>query len=479
MRFDWSALEIPQTVPFTVVDLLIKLAIMALLAGFIARFGRFRRLLLIEQRGPWEKISFAAFLGLPFMVGVLARLMADYSTADLSLEITVVAGLLGGTIVGLAVALIVNLPILLIASWAALLSVFPGLASDVPAGMVPINRPELLAPLMATLYAVAAGTARWVCPDKEEIWKFSPSIDQSLYRSIRQRFSHPAIDWQVLFSLLCILLEITRMYVGHISRGTLFYPSSPHFWTRVLIVLATLIAVGLPVRIWNTTRMERKLEEQEKALLVARMDALISQINPHFLFNTLNTISSLIRFEPDTARDVLHKLSNILRRRLKAQVHFSPLQQELEFIDDYLDIEVVRFGRDKLRIRKEIEPETMDMVVPSMILQPLVENALRHGIAPKVEGGTITLRARHENGRLIIEVVDDGVGIPEQRQSEIYDSGIGISNVRERLKVVYGQDFVMKIGSQAGKGTAIRIEMPELLTTAPAEPADSQIVTSR
>src|SRR5208282_6075465 len=152
--------------PFTVVDLLIKLAVMALLAGFIARFSMFRRLLLIEQRGPREKIEFAAFLGLPFMVGVLARLLADYPTTDLSLEVTVLAGLLGGTIVGLAVALIVSLPILLIAFWAAVLSLAPALTSNVPAFLIPHFRPELLALPMATLYAVAAGTARWVCPDK-------------------------------------------------------------------------------------------------------------------------------------------------------------------------------------------------------------------------------------------------------------------------------------------------------------------------
>src|SRR5208337_4897470 len=163
--------------PFTVVDLLIKLAVMALLAGFIARFGMFRNLLMIEQRGPRQKIQFAAFLGLPFMVGVLVRLLAShpptdqslasYPTADLSLatdlslEVTVLAGLLGGTIVGLAVALIVNLPILLIALWVALLSLFPTLAQSTPAWLIPYYRPEILAPLMATLYAVAAGTARW------------------------------------------------------------------------------------------------------------------------------------------------------------------------------------------------------------------------------------------------------------------------------------------------------------------------------
>jgi two-component system LytT family sensor kinase len=467
--------------PFTVVDLLIKLAVMALVAGFIARFSMFRELLMIEQRGPRQKIKFAAFLGLPFMVGVLVRLLSQsqYPTTDLSLEVTVLAGLLGGTIVGLAVALIVNLPILLIAWWVATLSIFPAFARGVPPWLIPHYRPELLAPLMATLYAVAAGTARWVCPDKEEIWKFSPSFDLSLYRSIQQRFKHPAIDWQVLFLLICTILEMIRMLVvGPISHGTLFYPWSPHLWTRVLIVLATLFGVSLPVRIWNTTRIERKLVEQEKALLQARMDALISQINPHFLFNTLNTISSLIRFDPDTARTVLMKLSNILRRRLKAQGHFSPLQQELNFIDDYLDIEVVRFGRDKLQIRKEIDPETLDMVVPSMILQPLVENALRHGIAPKIEGGAITLRAHRDKGRLIVEVIDDGVGISERRQTEVYGSGIGISNVQERLKVVYGQDFVMKIDSHPGKGTCIHIEIPELLTKVPAPPLEHTPVNS-
>jgi two-component system, LytTR family, sensor kinase len=471
--------HIPPPLSFTVVDLLIKLAIMALLAGFIARFSMFRRLLLIEQRGPRQKIEFAAFLGLPFMLGVLARLLANYPTADLSLEVTVLGGLLGGTIVGLAVALIVNIPILAVSLWIGVLIVFPGLAQVAPAWLAPPNKSEFLAPLMATLYAVVAGTLRFVCPDKEEIWKFSPDFFLSLYRSIKQRFKHPAIDWQLLFTLVCIILEIARMEIGHISNGRLFYPSSPHLWTKILIVLTTLIGVSLPLRIWNTTRMERKLADQEKALMQARMDALISQINPHFLFNTLNTISSLIRFDPDTAREVLLKLSNILRRRLKAQVHFSPLRQELEFIDDYLDIEVVRFGRDKLKVRKEIDPETLDMVVPNMILQPLVENALRHGIAPKIEGGTITLRSKAAKDRLIVEVIDDGVGISEQRPSELQGSGIGISNVRERLKVVYAQEFSMKINSQPGKGTAIRIEIPELIAALPSEPAEPPSVSSR
>jgi two-component system LytT family sensor kinase len=433
-----------------ILTLLIKLGVVAMLAGFIARFGRFRRLILIEQRSPRQKLQFAAFLGLPFMLGVLVRLLAKYQGTDLGLEITAISGLLGGTIVGLVVGMMVSLPAWLIGH-------------------------EILAVPMAVLYAVVAGSARWVCPDKEEVWKFSPFIDLSLYRSISKRFKHPAMDWQVLFSLICAMLEIARITIGRMAHAHrwLFFLDPPHPWTEILIVLGTLIGVGLPVRIWNNTRIERKLEEQEKMLMQARMDALISQINPHFLFNTLNTVSSLIRFDPDTARTVLLKLASILRRRLRTQIHFTPLKQELEFIDDYLDIEVVRFGRDKLQIRKDIDPETLDIALPSMILQPLVENAIRHGIGPKIDGGTITLRSCRQKGRLVVEVLDDGVGISAERRSEVYDSGIGIPNVRERLKVLYGQDFTLRIVSEAGKGTTIRFEIPELLTPDHALPVET------
>jgi two-component system LytT family sensor kinase len=419
------------------VTLLIKLGVTASLASIIARFGQFRRLLFEEQRSPRQKLVFAAFLGVPFMLGVLTRLLARYQGIDLSLEMTVVAGLLGGTIVGLVVGMMVSLPAVLIGH-------------------------EILATPVAVLCAVAAGSARWVCPDKEEVWKFSPFIDLSLYRSIKRRFQHPAMDWQVLFFLVCVFLEIARMSFGHMAPGRLFYLDAPQWWGKMMIVLGTVIGVGLPVRIWNNTRIERKLEEQERLLMQARVDALISQINPHFLFNTLNTVSSLVRFDPDTARKIVLKLSNILRRRLKTQIHFAPLKQEIEFIDDYLDIEVVRFGKDKLQIRKEIDPDTLDLVVPSMIFQPLVENAIRHGIGPKIEGGTITLRSRRQNGRLSVEVIDDGMGFPDGRRPEISESGIGIRNVRERLKALYGQEFSFNIESIPGKGTAVCLEIPEV-----------------
>ena len=114
-------------------------------------------------------------------------------------------------------------------------------------------------------------------------------------------------------------------------------------------------------------RIQIKLEEQERLLLHSRMEALQNQINPHFLFNTLNSVSSLVRFDPDTARQLIIKLANILRRLLNSSDAFVPLREELEFIDNYLDIEVVRFGRDKLRVMKELETSSLDTMVPSML----------------------------------------------------------------------------------------------------------------
>jgi len=220
------------------------------------------------------------------------------------------------------------------------------------------------------------------------------------------------------------------------------------------------------LKIFNNVRIEMKLEEQERLLLQARMAALQNQINPHFLFNTLNTISSLVRFDPDTAREMILKLATILRRLLNSTDSFVPLREEVEFIDHYLDIEVVRFGRDKLKVIKELEAAALDVMVPSMLLQPLVENCIKHGLASKVEGGSITLRGRVAKSRLTIEVEDNGVGMgaahPLEPSNELGGTGIGMANVAERLKVLYGDTAKMSIDSQAGVGTLIRLRLPVL-----------------
>jgi two-component system LytT family sensor kinase len=223
------------------------------------------------------------------------------------------------------------------------------------------------------------------------------------------------------------------------------------------------MAVAIALKVLNNVRIEMKLEQQERLLLQARMEALQSQINPHFLFNTLNSVSSLVRRDPDSARVMIVKLSNILRRLLRKGDSFVPLQEEIEFLDDYLDIEVVRFGREKLKVFKELEPNSLEHLVPSMILQPLVENALKHGLADKLEGGSIFLRSRTANNRIVIEVEDDGIGMPVSGPSSSSGTGIGMVNVSERLQVVYGDAAEITVESQPGRGTLVRLMLPILL----------------
>ena len=167
------------------------------------------------------------------------------------------------------------------------------------------------------------------------------------------------------------------------------------------------------------------------------------------------------------ARGVVLKLSNILRRLLRKHETFVPLREELSFIDDYLDIEVARFGDDNLDIVKEFEDGTLETFIPSMLLQPIVENSLKHGLAPKLEGGRIHLRTSNREGRLHIEIEDNGVGISEEKLPHVYVEGIGLSNVRERLRVLYGEDFLLEIESREGQGTIIKIDVPELVPVVP------------
>ena len=195
--------------------------------------------------------------------------------------------------------------------------------------------------------------------------------------------------------------------------------------------------------------------------MAARVQALANQINPHFLFNTLTSISSLIRSQPETARVLIVKLSGLLRRLLRSQDHFVTLRDELEAVDEYLDIECIRFG-NQLIVEKEIAPDTLDRVVPSMLLQPLIENSIKHGFAAKVDPGRILLRATRQAGGVVIEVVDNGAGIAADRLAGVMDHGIGLRNVNERLRVIYGASCQLRIQSEPGRGTSVSLDIPDL-----------------
>ncbi len=372
---------------------------------------------------------FALAIGVPLMAGVTARLLLNYNAADLTLEGAFLAGLIAGPYAG--------------RDWSACWSRVPALIAG-----------EFIALPFAVGCGFAGGGLREVCP-KEAIWQFTPFVFVDLPQA---RVADGAASSSRTGSSCCCSRRsrsscCARRSALRFGVHRLFFLDSPSPWMTALVVLATVLAVATPIKIWNSARIEHRLQEQEKLLLAAKIEALKSQINPHFLFNTLASISSLIRSQPDTARTLIIKLSGLLRRLMRSHQHFVTLREELESIDEYLDIEVVRFG-PKLQVRKEISPDTLDVIVPSMILQPLVENSIKHGLARKVGPGSIMIRSWREHGRAVIEVEDDGMGFLLERLDEPMSSGIGLANVRERLRVIYGATYQLTLTSEPGKGTA-------------------------
>lgn len=422
------------------ITLLVELGVAAAVASSLARSASFKRLLLLKHRSTRETLHLAAWICIPLMLGVLVRVrVPNFLAADISLQATAILGLLLGP-------------------WAAMVG---GAALSLPA----LGHHEFFALPANLAIASIFGAYRRVAGE-ENIWSFSPLIDLSLYRWIRRTVTWPYLDRQMLLLVLIMATQFAASILAHLYPRRYFALHSPSWFMELAICACAPVVVGIPLKIWNAVRIEHKLEEQSRLLLEARLDALQRQINPHFLFNTLNSIASLVRSQPDLAREMIVKLSHILRVLLRDRDAFVPLREELDFTDDYLDIEVVRFG-EKLRVVKEISPDTLDIIVPSMLLQPLIENSIKHGLEPRISGGTITLRSRIADGLLLLEIEDDGVGIEPGGPTTApvsglvrEGSGIGMRNVRERIQVLYGEEAHVDIVSRPGRGTRVSLRMP-------------------
>ncbi len=446
-NFNYNVPQVPDAgrmLEQPLVTLLVKLAVAASLASILTRSGAFTRMLMREERTLTQRIHMALVCAAIFGLGVATRVATRgvYQAVDLGLEGSLVMGMLGGYVTGLLSGVLISLP-----------SVYA----------------EPLSMVLLAAAGVLGGLLRDLAPDKELIWKFSPFPELSLFRLAISGLLRKKDLRLPLFSIACVGVILLAELLRHTLA--MFPPRYRVFalenawgdvspWITAAVYASTLFATALPLKVWNSTRNEKKLEQQQLRLNEARLAALSSQINPHFLFNTLNSIASLIRLDPEQARQVIYKLSKILRRLLRQQDNLITLGDELSFIDDYLAIEMVRFG-DKLQFVKDIEPETLDLLVPSMLLQPIVENSIRHGLSSKVDGGTIRVRSKLAGGRLLISIEDDGVGIPEAKLARLYEQGIGVNNVNERLKVLYGDSYRMWIESRAGEGTTTGIEVPE------------------
>ncbi len=214
----------------------------------------------------------------------------------------------------------------------------------------------------------------------------------------------------------------------------------------------------------------RQAAELRELAARAETSALRAQINPHFLYNALNTLAYLTEEDPAAARRVVEKLARIFRRTLERSADATTtLAEELEFVADYLAIECERFD-DVLHVKSFIEPETLRARVPTMMLQPLAENAVKHGICPVANGGTLIVRTSlvRSSNRLRIVLEDDGRGMDDSRLAEVAggNAGVGITNVRDRLQLQYGDRASVTVSSELGKGTSVVLEFPY-------EPADT------
>lgn len=211
-----------------------------------------------------------------------------------------------------------------------------------------------------------------------------------------------------------------------------------------------------------------ELDRQAQLVTKAELAALHAQINPHFLFNTLNTIIMFSRTNPETARQLLIRLATFFRQSLKKHGYYNTLREEIEYINTYLVLEKARF-REKLRIQRDIDQELLEYKIPVLTIQPLVENAVKHGITPKMDQGTVTISVKKHEGELLITVKDDGVGISKEDLKHVLISGfgkgngVGISNVHERLKSLYGEDHGVKIVSEVNKGTSVSVRIPLMI----------------
>ena len=208
-----------------------------------------------------------------------------------------------------------------------------------------------------------------------------------------------------------------------------------------------------------------ELDRQNQLLTQARLEALQAQIRPHFLFNVLNTIIMFSRTDVEHSRALLVNLAEFFRRSLKPREPFVTVEEELEYVNTYVTLEQARFG-DKLKVRMKLDPRVLNLRIPVLTIQPLVENAIGHGLAPKEDGGWVMVSARIRRDELRLIVADNGVGIPPERLAHVFRAGygqgmgLGLSNVNERLCGLYGEEYRLRLRTTPGKGTVLQARIP-------------------
>lgn len=300
-------------------------------------------------------------------------------------------------------------------------------------------------------------------------WVFPTTSD----REPRRRWTRQLVIALVVFTAASLLFTEGRaMLFGQQSLfsqydggdKTVLIPAAMFRWGPLVFALipivpsALLCVVAFNMHWWRIFELERREKQMRELAVSAQLAALRAQVNPHFFFNSLNSIAQLISSDPDKAERCVERLADIYRYILgRTQAEFVSLADELEVAEAYLEIEKARFGED-LQVEEMVDDGARDVRLPGLILQPLIENAVRHGISRKIGGGTITIRAEIDAGHLRLVVRDTGSGM--QEVATAFDRGVGLRNVHDRLISLYGPEYVPVLESRPGEGTAVTLRIP-------------------
>lgn len=234
---------------------------------------------------------------------------------------------------------------------------------------------------------------------------------------------------------------------------------APYMYALIPILpIVVMCLVGFNQHWWRMLVLENRQQELRELAASAQLAALRAQINPHFLFNSLNTIAQLITVDPVKAELCVERLAEIFRYMLtRGEAQFVPLADELNIVEAYLEIERARFG-DDLVFEERVDDQARRVLLPGLILQPLVENAVKHGVSRKIGGGRVTIEARLEQGDLRLAVRDTGVGVRDG--AAVFEDGVGLRNVRDRLLRLYGDQYTPEVTSRPGQGTTVSLRIP-------------------
>lgn len=399
-----------ESIQYIVFLVLIKLALVVIVAAMLANFDYFSAMLFSVSKSLRTRFKMALIMCATLIVGLILRYNAQYHAMDFSITGMFVIGVVCGFI--------------------------PALCSTAVVSLLLVLRGEYWLPLICFLSALSG------------IFFYSDDIFSGTKRLLK--LSLGVLPVAALFSVI----------YRYFPDDNIFILSNRTMKADIIVAASEVLGVFLIFFLWKYYKTKLALVEHEYLLNKSRLAILSSKMNPHFLFNTLNTIASAIRIDSNLAREIVFKLSEIMRYVLNSENEFKPVQDEITFIKNYLSIETMRFGSSRLDVVVKADEDIKEELIPTMLIQPVVENAVKHGIAPLTDKrGKIEVLAYRKEKELIIEVKDNGIGmiVNEQR---IFNKGIGLANVRDRLNLLYGQKGLLNFDSTLGSGTKVTISLP-------------------